>query len=246
MKKQILLICIMIAPLLLVAQEEYWVKINSVEQDPVDPSSVIIDYQLFSQEPDAQYEVFLEILFSSGERQQLNDFDPSSHVGKDQRPGTNKRIIWRTTSEISSFDQSVSFIVSAEQTYTPIRFINPTPAGGQKFKVGNTYEINWKGGIAKEPVLVELVDRKESATEINTDLLNDGEINWTIGKKDVGNYRMRITHRGQTYETQEFKVARKFPIFLRVLLGVAVIGGGAFLYDQALAPDELPDPQFPQ
>lgn len=246
MQKQILLICLMIVPFLLVAQDEYWVKINRIDQDPVDPANVIIEYQLYSREPDALYTVELDILFSSGERQRLNSFDVGSQIGRDQRPGTNKRIIWQAANDISSFDQSVNFIISAEQSYTPIRFINPSPYGGQKFKVGNSYQITWKGGIAKEQVLVELVDNKESVTEINTDLLNDGTMDWTIGKKDVGTYRMRITHRGKSYETQEFKVARKFPIFLRVLLGVAVIGGGAVLYDQALAPDELPDPQFPQ
>ncbi len=246
MLKQILLIFLLITPFLLVAQEEYYVKINKVAQDPVDPANVIIEYQLFSREPDALYKVELEILFSSGERRMLNAFDQGSQVGENQKPGTNKRIIWNAASEISSFDQSVNFIVSAEQTYTPIRFINPYPSGSQKFKAGNIYQINWKGGISKEKVVVELVDRKGSATEVNTDLLNDGDMEWIIGKKDVGTYKMRITHRGQSYETQEFRVVRKFPIFLRVLLGVAVIGGGAVLYDQAIAPDELPDPQFPQ
>ncbi|MDW3195953.1 MAG: hypothetical protein R8G66_26495 [Cytophagales bacterium] len=246
MQKQILLICLMIVPFLSMAQEEYWVKINRIDQDPVDPANVIIEYQLYSKEPDALYTVDLDILFSSGERRRLTAFDQGSQIGPDQKPGTNKRVIWQAANEISSFDQSVNFIISAEQTYTPIRFINPSPFGGQKFKVGKTYQINWKGGISKEQVLVELVDSKGSASEINTDLLNDGTMDWTIGKKDVGTYKMRITHRGQSYETLEFKVARKFPIFLRVLLGVAVIGGGAFLYDQAIAPDELPDPQFPQ
>lgn len=246
MQKQILLICLMIAPFVLVAQDEYSIKINRVAQDPKDPANVIIEYQLFSQEPDALYDVSLEILFSTGERRLLNAFDPDSQIGDNQRAGTNKRIIWYATDEISNFDQSVNFVVTAEQTYTPIRFINPSSSGGQKFKVGETYQITWKGGITKEKVLVELVDRKGSATEVGTDLLNDGDMAWTIGKKDVGTYKMRITHRDQTFETLQFKVARKFPIFLRVLLGAAVIGGAAVLYDQALAPDELPEPQFPQ
>lgn len=246
MQRLIILFCLMIAPFLLAAQDEYWVKINRIDQDPVDPANVIIEYQLYSKEPDALYSVDLDILFSSGERRRLTAFDQGSQIGPDQKPGTNKRIIWQAASEISNFDQSVNFVISAEQTYTPIRFLNPSPYGGQKFKVGNIYQIMWKGGIANEQVLVELVDKKGSAIEVNTDLANDGSMDWVIGKKSVGNYTMRITHRGQTYETLQFKVARKFPVMARILLGAAVIGGGVVLYSQLAAPDELPDPQFPQ
>lgn len=246
MQRLIVLMCFMITPFLLVAQDEYWVKIDKIYQDPSDPANVIIEYQLYSQDADALYTVDLDVLFRTGDRRRLTAFDQGSQIGPDQKPGSGKKVIWQAAAEISNFDQNVNFIISAVQTYTPIRILNPSPYGGQKFKVGNTYQINWRGGIANEPVLVELIDGKGSAIEVNTDLANDGNMEWTIGKKDVGNYTMRVTHRGKSYETLEFKVARKFPIMTRVLLGVVAVGGGIVLYSQLAAPDGLPDPEFPQ
>ncbi|MBX2963043.1 MAG: GPI anchored serine-threonine rich family protein [Cyclobacteriaceae bacterium] len=169
-------------------------------------------------------------------------------LGMEVKPGLNKKITWDAKTELGDdFDGSVALEIRG-RLFIP--FIRLSGFEDYKsFKRGKPYTITWSGGTSQNILNFDLY-RKEKRINTFANVANVGNYKFTVPKdaKPGKDYRFRISdskNKNEVVYTGTFKVKRKTPNFLKVLL-LAGIGYGIYAGSELLnTEDTIPDPITP-
>jgi hypothetical protein len=216
----------------------------------VDGDDIIVDYNLES--PNSANRFLLSLYASK------DDFSTplkkvTGDVGQEVKPGTN-RIIWNIRQEFGNYKGRLALEVRG-RVYVPfVKLQNFTVAGS--YKRGKLYDLLWKPGNA-DPLNIELY-KGDQRVQGSMAQPNNGSftINIPSHTQTGKDYRLKITSTRSNDEvilTPYFSVKPKVPFLMKMLIPIAVIGGGAAAFAGGGSKDtgttitnsELPVPPFP-
>jgi hypothetical protein len=200
-------------------------KITS--QTPViSGDSIIISYDL---EGLVSSQLFEVRAYSS-----FNQSDPlktvSGDVGKNIRPGKNRKIIWLAKNELKNYKGDLRISLVAEVLFTP--FENFKISEAKKLVRGRTYKLTWEGGEQNKEVNIALrLDERIILSKKNQANIGMAEMMIPKNMKPGGKYNLRLSMEndpGNQYQIHNIGIRRKIPTGVKIL-GVAAIGAVTYL-----------------
>lgn len=182
-----------------------------------------ISYNIDDDNPNNEY---LVTVFSSTDNFAGPLTKVSGDVGQEVKPGLNTAI-WDILEEIGQNPGSLSIEIRASVFVPFARLRNFT--SGSSYKRGKSYDLEWRPGNTN-PVHIELY---REGTRLQGELNHPNNGQYTIAfnsdLKPGKNYRLKLTdsrHAEDFIFTPDFKVKRKFPVFLVV---TPIVAGAAYL-----------------
>ncbi len=176
---------------------------------------IIVYYDLVDDNPNNEYQMNLYI---SKDNFATPVSKVNGDVGGEVKPGVGKQIEWNIFEEFGSYKGDLEVEVRGK-VFIP--FVKLQSFGnGRKYKRGKSYELAWRPGNTN-PVHVEVLKGSQRVQgELN--LPNNGKYTVNLGQhlKPGSNYNLKITDSRKSDDfvvTENFKVKRKIPLFLKVL-----------------------------
>jgi hypothetical protein len=183
---------------------------------------VIVHYDLEDSNPNNEY---LINLYTSKDNYFAALTKVSGDVGMDVKPGVDKKIVWKIRDEYGGYKGKLALEIRGK-VYVP--FVRLQGFDAKKtYKKGSSYQLKWKVG-ASNPINIELYKGGERVSgEINQP--NNGSHTLFIPKHATkgSDYRLRISDTKNPEEvvyTDNFKVAPKIPLLLKVVPAAIVVG----------------------
>ncbi|MCB0496107.1 MAG: hypothetical protein KDC79_08210 [Cyclobacteriaceae bacterium] len=223
--------------------------INNV-QASLSGNTVIISYDLVASDNDQVFNVAIK---SSKDNFVSSLIEVTGDVGPNQKAGVGKKIIWDAKKELGKFNGEISFEITAEVTFTPLKFVKPTAGAG--LKIGKPYSIQWKGGTSDNQLKLELLKNNTSVMDMGT-INNNGRYSWNVPKtmEKGGNYQFRLMDPSKPNDallSGSFNL-KKTSILVYVIPGVVAVGAltavlvsGGGGGETPSGDTELPDPPSP-
>ena len=174
-------------------------------------------------------------------------------VGPEVKPGTGKKIEWKIRDEYGAFKGRLALEIRGK-VYTPFVRLQDFDAT-KSHKAGKQYDIIWKPGNT-DPVNIELY---KGSQRIQGDMTQPNSGAYTLHIpttiKSGKDYRVKFTDSRSTDEvvfTPLFKVSGKIPTAVKILVPLAIIGGGAAVFlsgskepeNTSQDPDEIALPEI--
>lgn len=240
MKQKLLLVCVLAVTTLAHAQRA------SIKKVELAGDRIIVHYDLEDSNPAHEYQIKL---YSSQNNFNTALTKVTGDVGTEVRPGYDKKIIWSVREELGPYRGRLSLEVRGS-VFLPVARINSI-SGGEKFRRGKSYLINWRPGNSN-PVNIELL-KGGKAVSAELTQPNTGAFRLEVPKHSrVGSdYSIRITDTRNAEDvavSPSFTVKRKIPLALKALPLVAI--GGALLLlkppPPLPGPTGIPDPPDPE
>lgn len=208
---------------------------------------VNIYYDLIANIEGQIFEVILFCSDSSTYTQRL--YFATGDVGKDVKPGTNKKIVWTNKDELTSYSlDDLTFEIKANIQSSALYFIHPRERD-EIFKRGTTEKIEWLGGEINESLVIELY-RYDSRQKVIANTSNKGSLAWFIptSLKPGVDYQLRMTVANKPVEpvySSKFQVRRKVPLVLKIAPAALILGGVSYLILNKSDDNTLPPPPGP-
>lgn len=192
-------------------------------------------------------QIFQVILFcsdSSTYTQRL--YFATGDVGKDVKPGKNKRIVWTNKDELTSYSlEDLTFEIKPNIQSSALYFIYPRDRA-TIFRRSTTEKIEWLGGDINENLVIELY-RYDSRQLVISSTSNKGYTSWNIpvGLKPGLDYQLRMTVANKPSEpvfSSKFRIKRKIPTALKFIPAGILLGTATYLILNKKPNNELPGP----
>jgi len=219
--------CLLLLAALLPSSGSIAQSILNVRAEPKG-NLVYIHYDLEGALPGQLFEV---TVFGSHNHMQTPLTFVRGDVGSNVSPG-RKKIEWGAAKELSRFAGEITFRVEARLTFSPFALKSPT-GDRTVYRRGRSYPFEWNGGLADEPLQLELY-KDTLLNAIITRLPNDGKYSWKIPLETLpgDQYRIRVASVANptNYKfSNPFTIKRKIPTALKIVpLGI-VAGTGILL-----------------
>ncbi len=195
-------------------------------------------------------QIFQVVLFcsdSSTYTQRL--YFATGDVGKDVKPGKNKKIVWTNKDELTSYSlEDLTFEIKPNIQSSALYFIYPRDRE-TIFKRGTTEKIEWLGGDINENLVIELY-RYDSRQKVIANTSNKGYLSWPIPTdlRPGLDYQLRMTVANKPSNpvySSKFKIKRKIPTALKFIPAGILAGAITFLILNKEPNNELPGPPDP-
>lgn len=167
-------------------------------------------------------------------------------VGKNVKPGKNKRVIWTNKEELTTYSlDDLTFEIKANIQSSSLYFIHPRDRN-TVFKRGTTEKIEWLGGDINESLVIELY-RYDSRQRVISNTSNKGSIPWNIPSdlRPGVDYQLKLSvanKPGDPVFSSRFQVRRKIPNALKIIPAGIIVGLVAVLISNREENNELPGP----
>ncbi len=215
-------------PLLMQAQ-----SFENVESS-FDGENVIITYDLVSDDPTSRYSV---TFYSSHDRYAIPLKSVKGDVGDGVLPGRGHVIVWDARNNLpADFSSEVTVKLKGAPTAAAL---TTEPLARSVYKKGEQVDINWKGGLLTDKIVISLTRKNSIKKQLAVSLDNNHSYSWKIPDNiSAGkNYGVTVTKAGETDDLskmQPFRIKARIPIWLKVLPVVAagvvvgiIAGGGS-------------------
>ena len=209
---------------------------------------VIVYYDL--EDSNAKNE-YLLALYSSKDNYAAPLTKVKGDVGSEIKPGSGKKIEWNIREELPGYKGRITLEVRGK---VYLSFIKLQDFDLKKtYKRGKQYNITWKAG-GSNPLNVELF---KGDLRVVGDMNQPNSGTYTLNippkAKKGKDYRLKISdskNKDEVIYTGYFKVAPKIPAALKIIAGLAIVGGGAFAATAGggggeSGPAAIPLPGFP-
>lgn len=173
----------------------------------------------------------------------------SGDVGKNVKPGKDKRVVWTNKEELTTYSlDDLTFEIKANIQSSSLYFIHPRDRN-TVFKRGTTEKIEWLGGDINESLVIELF-RYDTRQKVIANTSNKGNIFWNIPNdlRPGVDYQLKISVANKPSDpvfSSKFQVRRKIPNALKFIPAGVIIGVAAFLIGNKEENNELPSPPGP-
>ncbi|MDW8332386.1 MAG: hypothetical protein RMK43_12090, partial [Cyclobacteriaceae bacterium] len=214
-------------------------------------TKIIVHYDLESANPNHEFTINL---FSSKDNFSAPLTKVTGDVGNEIKPGKDKKIVWDVVSELGNYRGDLELEVRGK-LYTPFMKLSGFDTS-IKYKRGKSYPLVWTSGNMGGQIDIEIYDGQ---TRVHSDrgVPNTGKFEWVIpgNVKPGNNYRLKFTdtrNREEVIFTQPFRIVPKTPTPVKLLGGLALVGGAAFVLSAKgggssgpSGPGSLPGPPDP-
>jgi hypothetical protein len=238
----------LILPLFFIASNLLLAQNVSIDNVEIAGDKIIVHYSLEDANPANEYQLNL---YSSNDNFRNALTKVSGNVGNEVKPGKDRKIEWKVVEELGTYKGKIALEIRGRVFVPFVKLQNFDVS--KKYKRGKPMNIGWKAG-ATNPINVELIKGSERVMGENN-LQNSGTHTLYIpsSAKPGKDYRLKITDTktNDVVFTNNFAVAPKIPLLLKVLPVLAVGGaavalaGGSSKKDSGGTLSELPNPPLP-
>lgn len=235
--------------LVLMATGAAWAQRITLQQVEIADGKITIRYDL---EGSNSNQKFLINLFTSYDQFNKPLNYVTGDVGVDVSPGLDKKIVWDISKELGKYKGNLTFEVRG-RVYVP--FVRITQfEKGKVFRRGKSYPITWTSGNQSGNVDIEVFQEQERIFGDNN-LPNNGNYNMFIpNSTKPGTYTIKFTNvkdRSDVVYSEPFSIKPKISTVVKMVGGVAVVGGLAVIIKGTLGGDgggttEKVLPSFPK
>ncbi|MDN5211425.1 Ser-Thr-rich GPI-anchored membrane family protein [Fulvivirgaceae bacterium BMA12] len=193
------------------------------------------------------FEVVLYCSDSSTYSQRL--YFASGDVGKNVKPGKNKKVVWTNKEELTTYSlDQLTFEIKANIQSSSLYFIHPRDRN-TVFKRGTTEKIEWLGGDINESLVIELY-RFDVREKVISNTSNKGNTPWNIplNLRPGVDYQLKMSVANKPSEpvfSTKFQIRRRIPNALKFIPAGIIAGVVTFLIANKEPNNELPGPPGP-